>query len=263
MKNFDFKRFWNVFKCDFEYVKKSHYIPYAVITCSIVVLAIVLRVALWSMHLPWVSYAVSGVLMMAIGISVYMPSIMFAFMGNSGQRAGVLMLPATNIEKFTSRMLVYWLIPVAFSLLMFFLSPVEYAQYTIYTRTGELQNTLWYEYRLPICLIGCLSGIMILTSSIFHKKALIKTIAVLLGLIVLFVIIGFLVEPYIPKHSQVTLEGNVYVERSVPPFPFNFIQWIADDYFRISVFQISLVVIVVAVCSYIAYRRFNRFTLKS
>ena len=101
------------------------------------------------------------------------------------------------------------------------------------------------------CLYLCLSGVLIIAGSFFRKKTMLKTLAVISGLIVLMLVV------------LVITANNQYINLSeYHCFPLDFIRWIRQTSFRVSAFQLLFGWFVVAVCAYFAYRRYARFTLK-
>ena len=80
---------------------------------------------------------------------------------------------------------------------------------------------------------------------------MLKTLAVISGVIVLMLLV------------LVVTANNQYINLSeYHCFPLDFIRWIRQTSFRVSVFQLLFGWFVVALCAYFAYRRYARFTLK-
>ena len=194
-------------------------------------------------------------------------SLMFNFAANKRTLIPEIMMPATVKEKFLSKMLIFWAIPAIVAYFFTHISHYTISHFEQIGANGEpipmvtINGILTItESSLPsfteingwlYCLYLCLSGVLIFAGSFFRKKTMLKTLAVISGLIVLMLVVLAITS------------NNQYIDLSdYNCFPLDFIRWIRQTSFRVSAFQLLFGWFVVAVCAYFAYRRYARFTLK-
>lgn len=235
MEEFNFKRFWNVFRLELTKIK-TIYIATAVFILSVIVLADTL------LMIPQIQRNI--VLMIAdvskglLFIGVIYSSMMFAYAGWNKTMIPDLMQPASTAEKFWAKFSVFWLIPALFAFFTIWITPQ--------LRYDGSEVSTWEGARLLFCLYLCFSGIMILAGAIFFKKAAGKMLGVLVGIIIFSTIMLANFGKNIPKPEWIHQFGN----------------YLAAESYRITIFQLAVGFLVVTVCTAIAYRRFKRLTLK-
>ena len=195
-------------------------------------------------------------------------SLMFNFAANKRTLIPEIMMPATVKEKFLSKMLIFWVIP---AIVAYFFTHISHYTISHFEQIGANGETIPMvtingiltitESSLPsfteingwlYCLYLCFSGVLIFAGSFFRKKTMLKTLAVISGLIVLMLVV-----------LAITSNNQQYIDLSdYNCFPLDFIRWIRQTSFRVLAFQLLFGWFVVAVCAFFAYRRYARFTLK-
>ena len=282
MEKFNFKRFWKIFRCEsynmipiFEIIGAVFGI-YLSFTLSISFFQILSRldgnevqfgVLEPREHVPLPFMLFFNGSHIVVFLLLIVTSLMFNFASNKRTLIPEMMLPATVTEKFCSKMLIYWVIPAIAAFLFSRMSHFTISHFDQVSADGTTTAMVTIngiltmpEAFLPsfseingwvYCLYLCLSGVLILAGTFFRKKTMFKTLSVTAGLVV-WVLVLFVV-----------MFNNQHINLSeYSGFPFNFIRWIRENTLRVSVFQLLFGWIVVAVCAYIAYRRYARFTLK-
>lgn len=267
MEKFSFKRFWNVFHC--EYAKmRVFYVSILAMTIAIVFICGSVMMFPYAFGHTFRSviafFFESSINLMYVG--VICTSAMFAFSGLNKTMIPDLMLPASNAEKFWAKYAVYWLIPALFAFSLIWLMPyfIHYGDYLrvmngqremypgggfdaeLLAEIDQIRPTRWQAFRSQFCIYLCLSGIMLLVSAIYFKNASPQKFGTVVG-IVTFVLIT------IALFSK-TME--------VPDFLQDFAFYITAESYRVTIFQLTLGLSIVAICTAIAYRRFCRLTLK-
>lgn len=194
-------------------------------------------------------------------------SFMFNFAANKRTLIPDIIMPATAKEKFCSKMLIFWVIPAIAAFIFTHISHYTISHFEQIGANGETFSMVTINGILTItesslpsfteingwlyCLYLCLSGVLIFAGSFFRKKTMLKTLAVISGLIVLLLVV------------LVITFNNQYIDLSdYNCFLLDFIRWIRQTSFRVLAFQLLFGWFVVAVCAYFAYRRYARFTLK-
>lgn len=181
-----------------------------------------------------------------VGCALWVPTSMTANFATRGRCIAALSLPASTGEKFASRLVVFWLVPVLFSLLMFWLMPLSYENIP-----GETFSR-WRAYRLPINLTLGASGLVVLAGTLAQKRVMLKLILTLTGVVMVILLMAFLLDNQ-ANHVVHPHELN-WIDRL-----FNYIN--AEQY-RISIAQLAVSETVVTVCLLVSYFRYKRFTLK-
>lgn len=282
MEKFNFKRFWKVFKRD-----SYNMVPIFAIIGAVfgIYLSFSLSITFFQFlsrldgnevqfgvlepreKMPFImSLFFSGPHFVAF-LLLIVTSLMFNFAANKRTLIPEIMMPATVKEKFCSKMLIFWVIPAIAAFIFTHISFYTISHFEQLGANGEpipMVNINGFltitESSLPsfseingwlYCLYLCLSGVLIIAGSFFRKKTMLKTLAVISGLIVLMLVV------------LVITANNQYINLSeYHCFPLDFIRWIRQTSFRVSAFQLLFGWFVVAVCAYFAYRRYARFTLK-
>ena len=253
MEEFDFKRFSNVLKTDLCEAR-LHYITWGCALLATMILAYTLLIIRqnylfdvdgnMTMLAPIWTYGIGVSLL--VGCALWMPCSMTANYSTRGRRIAALALPASTGEKFASRLVVFWLVPVLFSLLMFWLMPLSYENIP-----GETFSR-WRAYRLPINLTLGASGLVVLAGTLAQKRVMLKLILTLTGVVMVILLMAFLLD------NQ--------VNRGVHPHEINWIDrlfnYINAEQYRISIAQLAVSETVVTVCLLVSYFRYKRFTLK-
>ena len=237
MEKFNWKRFWMVFKCDFAKIR-TVYIAFAVLAVCTTVIAVALMRILehtsWHHILRIVCNASNGFMF----VGLIFTAMMFIFGGDNKTLIPEILLPASTAEKFWAKFAVYWLLPALFAFAMVRIAP--------YYNLPDGADVSWRGVRILFCIYLCLSGIMLLGSAVFFKHAAVKTFGTFVG-IVTFVSLMMI---------------NFGKNLSLPDFLQTFGDYIAEENYRITIFQLVLGFSVVAVCTAIAYQKFKRLTLK-
>ena len=248
MENFNFKRFWNVFKYEFEKIRLI-YIVMAVMAGSILAITYSLLMLLPQQlgDLQQTVYTLNTASRGFMFAGVIFSSMMFGFAGLNKTMIPDMLLPASIPEKFWAKFLVYWLIPALFA---FVLNCMPYRDYTAdFQEFYEFSFVkVWHNYRLLFCIYLCISGIMLLGGAIYFKYAAPKTFGTVIG-ITTFVILTLV--NFVKRESI-----------STPDWLQNFGNYISAENYRITIFQLVLGFSVVTICTAIAYHRFKRLTLK-
>jgi hypothetical protein len=193
---FDFKRLGALFVYDWATTWKMYVIYFSLIMGS-AVMANVVDV----LDFPVITSLIGslGVLVFIIGL-LYIPSIAFSNMSTKGRRINFLMLPASNLEKFTVRVVNYAILPIFVAFLAVFL--LDRISFVFDNNPGNILFHICQEimkcddkYGVLILikvifaifvLLLCQMSFMVLGASIFRKKVLIKTIAVSFGISIIF-----------------------------------------------------------------------------
>ena len=260
MEEFNFKRFSNVLKTDLCEAR-LHYITWGCALLATMILAYTLQIIrqnylfdvdgnmtmlapIWLNNISKWTYGIGVSLL--VGCALWMPCSMTANYSTRGRRIAALALPASTGEKFASRLVVFWLVPVLFSLLMFWLMPLSYENIP-----GETFSR-WRAYRLPINLTLGASGLVVLAGTLAQKRVMLKLILTLTGVVMVILLMAFLLD------NQ--------VNRGVHPHELNWIDrlfnYINAEQYRISIAQLAVSETVVTVCLLVSYFRYKRFTLK-
>ncbi|MBR6081709.1 MAG: hypothetical protein IKP62_02140 [Salinivirgaceae bacterium] len=260
MKNFDFKRFGQVLKNDLCEAR-LHYITWGCALLATLIVAYTLLIIkhnylytdgdvtrllapVWLNTIDKITRVIGTVLL--VGCALWVPTSMTANFATRGRCIAALSLPASTGEKFASRLVVFWLVPVLFSLLMFWLMPLSYENIP-----GETFSR-WRAYRLPINLTLGASGLVVLAGTLAQKRVMLKLILTLTGVVMVILLMAFLLDNQ-ANHVVHPHELN-WIDRL-----FNYIN--AEQY-RISIAQLAVSETVVTVCLLVSYFRYKRFTLK-
>ena len=257
---FNWKRFWNLFH--YEYAKvRALCVGILIMAVAVVLISNVLMMLpnLFSGTIRTVVHCMLAATITFIYIGLMLTSVMFGFSGSNKTLIPDLMIPASNAEKFGAKFLVYWLIPTLFAFAMIWVIPyfaVHYqtqvdGQWVNMVKINGLietkesaEHSRWLIYRFHFFLYLCLSGLMMLVSAIFFKYADPKKFGGFVG-ITIFVVLT--INNYVDFHSLYS--GSIY-------------DYLTAENCRVTIFQLALGLLVVAVCTAISYRRFCRLTLK-
>ena len=273
MEKFSFKRFWNVFHC--EYAKMRVF--YVSILAMMIAIVFICGSVLMFPKLFGSGVRSFADYFLRTGVDIMYifaicPGVMFAFSGMNKTMIPELMQPASASEKFWAKFSVYWLIPTLFAFAMIWIFPtMHYAETfdgeSLYDANGDripmvLVNGLvvsestyldemlspprWQSFRMVFCTYLCLSGLMLLGGALFFKKASPQKFGPFIGVITFVVIIA----------------ASFVKKMELPDCVQDFIIYIKAESYRITIFLLSLGLSVVAICTAIAYRRFCRLTLK-
>lgn len=181
-----------------------------------------------------------------VGCALWVPTSMTANFATRGRCIAALSLPASTGEKFASRLVVFWLVPVLFSLLMFWLMPLSYENIP-----GETFSR-WRAYRLPINLTLGASGLVVLAGTLAQKRVMLKLILTLTGVVMVVLLMALLLDNQ-ANHVAHPHELN-WIDR--------LFDYISAEQYRISIAQLAVSETVVTVCLLVSYFRYKRFTLK-
>ena len=258
--NFNWKRFWNLFH--YEYAKvRALCVGILIMAVAVVLLSNVVMMLpnVFNGTVRAIVYYMLNATIGFIYIGVLMTGLMFAFSGSNKTLIPDLTIPASNAEKFGAKFLVYWLMPTLFAFAMIWVIPyfaVHYqtqvdGQWVNMVKINGLietkesaEHSRWLIYRFHFFLYLCLSGLMMLVSAIFFKYADPKKFGVFVG-ISIFVVLE--ITYFVDFHSLYS--GSIY-------------DYLTAENYRVTIFQLALGLLVVAVCTAISYRRFCRLTLK-
>ena len=108
---------------------------------------------------------VAGYGVICIGIILYywiLASRVFANIQRPERKIGYLTLPASNAEKFYSRLLLYWILPLAFGFIP-------------YPHTGTAITNAWMYFFIAV-ILGVQSSLAVLFGTIFRKGGLLVLI---------------------------------------------------------------------------------------
>ena len=260
MEEFNFKRFSSVLKTDLCEAR-LHYITWGCALLATMILAYTLLIIRqnylfdvdgnMTLLAPiclnnitkWTNLI--GVSLL-VGVALWVPTSMTANYSTRGRRIAALALPASTGEKFVSRLVVFWLVPVLFSLLMFWLMPLSYENIP-----GETFSR-WRAYRLPINLTLGASGLVVLAGTLAQKRVMLKLILTLTGVVMVVLLTALLLDN----------QANHVVH----PHELNWIDRLFDyinaEQYRISIAQLAVSETVVTICLLVSYFRYKRFTLK-
>ena len=257
---FNWKRFWNLFH--YEYAKvRALCVGILIMAVAVVLISNVLMMLpnLFSGTIRTVVHCMLAATITFIYIGLILTSVMFGFSGSNKTLIPDLMIPASNAEKFGAKFLVYWLIPTLFAFAMIWVLPFVAEHYQMQV-DGQWVNMVkingvietkesaahsrWLIYRFHFFLYLCFSGLMMLVSAIFFKYADPKKFGWFVG-ITIFVVLT--INNYVDFHSLYS--GSIY-------------DYLTAENCRVTIFQLALGLLVVAVCTAISYRRFCRLTLK-
>ena len=192
MEEFNFKRFSNVLKTDLCEAR-LHYITWGCALLATMILAYTLQIIrqnylfdvdgnmtmlapIWLNNISKWTYGIGVSLL--VGCALWMPCSMTANYSTRGRRIAALALPASTGEKFASRLVVFWLVPVLFSLLMFWLMPLSYENIP-----GETFSR-WRAYRLPINLTLGVSGLVVIAGTLAQKRVMLKLLLTITGIVI-------------------------------------------------------------------------------
>jgi hypothetical protein len=258
--NFNWKRFWNLFH--YEYAKvRALCVGILIMAVAVVLISNVLMMLpnLFSGTIRTVVHCMLAATITFIYIGLILTSVMFGFSGSNKTLIPDLMIPASNAEKFGAKFLVYWLIPTLFAFAMIWVLPYFAVHYQMQVdgqwvnmvkingliETKEsAEHSRWLIYRFHFFLYLCFSGLMMLVSAIFFKYADPKKFGGFGG-ITIFVVLT--INNYVDFHSLYS--GSIY-------------DYLTAENCRVTIFQLAIGLLVVAVCTAISYRRFCRLTLK-
>ena len=258
MEKFNWKRFWNVFHYEYAKIRTTYVVVLAIAVAVVMLCDAVLMFpkVFGGSFRHFVSYMFNGSIIF-VYIGVIMTSAMFAFSGSNKTLIPELTQPASNAEKFWAKFLVYWLIPTLFGLAMIWMLPFVAEHYQtqvdgqwvrmvkvngVMTIEESALQSRWLIFRFHFFLYLCISGMMVLVSSIVYKYADPKKGAIVAGVVGFGI---FLLEKYIP----IDFDGSIH-------------DYITAENCRVTIFQLALGLSIVAVCTAISYRRFCRLTLK-
>lgn len=273
MEQFDFKRFWKVFRCELSNMYKV-YLVYGAIVVAITLScwAIVAFPRMFGYEIRHFAEYFLKTGVDSMYIFVLCSGVMFAFSGMNKTMIPELMKPASVAEKFWAKYAVCWLIPTLFAFSLIWLFPNMYhvesiEQVRLFDDNGDripmviLNGTVvdeatfleltkmpprWQMFRFNFFVYLCFSGLMLLIGAIFFKKATPKMFGPLVGFLVFLSVI-------IPN----------FIDRmEIPDFVQSIVDYIKSESYRITIFQLTFGFSVVAICTAIAYRRFCRLTLK-
>ena len=240
MKQFDFKRFWMVLQNDFFCIKDL-YIGFVVASIAFLILSIVLHSAPGMEDTNWIS-TVQLICLILLAVFPIISPLQLRNM-SSNQRCTLLLQPASNAEKFVSKFMLVWFIPIAFSCATFFLMPHSYGLF------ARIDDSLWVSSRFWVFSVIAVSGMHTLASMVISGK----TIGRIAG-VMLFAI--YLISEILPSFTNVLNDGVTQLF-----FPMNLVKWIMQDNSRITVFQIVLTLLVLTICTIFSYKRFKRLTI--
>lgn len=260
MKNFDSKRFGLVLKTDLCEAR-SQYIAWGCALLATLLVAYTIAIIRHNylftvegevrMLAPiWLNtfakiIQIIGVTSL-VGVALWVPCSMTANYSTRCRRIAALSLPASVGERFASRLVVFWLAPILFSLLMFWLMPFSYE--AIPDTTPFVSR--WRANRLPINLTLCASAIVVLAGTLAHKRVMLKLILTLVGIVLFVSLIAVLFGDTVGSKPT---ELN-WIDR--------FCNYIAAEQHRISIFQLTMSAVVTTICLLVSYFRYKRFTLK-
>lgn len=240
MKQFDFKRFWMVLQNDFFCIKDL-YLGFVVASLAFVVFSIVLHSVPGMEDSNWIS-TVQLICIILLAVFPIITPLQLRTM-SSNQRCMLLLQPASNAEKFVSKLTLVWFIPIAFSCATYFLMPHSFGLFT------RMDGSVWISSRFWIFSVVAISGMHTLASMVISGK----TIGRIAG-VMLFAI--FLIAETLPSFTNVLNDGV-----TEPFFPLNLAKWVMQDSCRITVFQIVLTLLVLTICTIFSYKRFKRLTI--
>ena len=260
MEEFNFKRFSSVLKTDLCEAR-LHYITWGCALLATMILAYTLQIIrhnylfdvngnmtmlapIWLNNISKWTYGIGVSLL--VGCALWMPCSMTANYSTRCRRIAALSLPASVGERFASRIVVFWLAPILFSLLMFWLMPFSYE--AIPDTTPFVSR--WRANRLPINLTLCASAIVVLAGTLAHKRVMLKLILTLVGIVLFVSLIAVLFGDTVGSKPT---ELN-WIDR--------FCNYIAAEQHRISIFQLTMSAVVTTICLLVSYFRYKRFTLK-
>lgn len=262
MEKFSFKRFWNVFHCEYS---KLRLVFVGILVATIAVMLICSSLLMFPNWIgrsfkSFVFYMLAGVdLFMYVGVLV--TSAMFAATGYNKTLIPELLQPASNAEKFWAKFVVCWVIPTLFAFAIIWLAPQYFEHFETQDDNGEIirmarvngkmllkeseMPSRWEMYRLHFCLYLCMSGLMMLISSIYYQYADPSKFGVFVG-----------VATFVVLMLKNFVDVDYFCSGS-------FYDCITANSCRVTIFQLVLGFSIVAICTAIAYRRFCRLTLKS
>ncbi|MBP5367242.1 MAG: hypothetical protein J6Z01_02215 [Bacteroidales bacterium] len=239
MKQFDFKRFWMVLINDFFCIKDLFF-GFATASLLFVLVAHVLH-SVPEISNNWVNtMQLIAIILLAV-FPVITPFQLRSMSTN--QRCMLLLLPASNVEKFVSKLTLVWFIPIVFSAATYFLMPHSYGLF------ANMYEPLWISSRFWVFTIIAISGMHTFASLVFKGKTISRIVVVALCSV-------YLLSESLPGFMNVMMDGE-----TKPVFPFTLAQWIVEDNDRITVFQILLTLTVLTTCGIFSYKRFKRLTI--
>lgn len=265
---FDIKRFSALLKTELRENPKQY------IGAPLIALSIILGIVIWTLataafdsnnpfRLSNIPFLISllGWIGCGIGVCIISASMMFANMKTRAQRISTLMLPASTLEKF----LVRWILYVPLSIVIFYggLFAIDGVQYVISCLVYP--NAIHYFaswddifYSMPFMLIMLsYQSFFCLGSSIWPKNGALHTILWIMGLNLVSSLVISLLIALIGHSWQIAEFLNFYVPKHIVDSAIvNYINGL-DGQKLISAFTITLTIVICSINYILAYFRFK------
>lgn len=252
---FSFKRFAKVLRADFQLMKCGILVYLCLLIVAILMISLIISKISSNSFLQLYIYNVVSIVPIWI-----LASLTFGNINDKGSRILYLTLPASNIEKFLSRLTVFVLIPAAIMLIFVFLN-YDFFKYYVFT-FGRVETADWMNYytdsynsttlylKAAFLITMSIAPIMMLGSLLFNQYVFVKIGTIYVALL-LICVIGFDYEIELSY-----TEGNVF-ENSNMDGNLKPISLQECDFCFKNVIPASVIAVTALVASYILFVKKN------
>ena len=254
-KTFDFQRFMRYLKLTWI-ENKNKPISKITIILGLWLIGILFKLLnisdVWAYRFDLFSYA------MAWTFFAIFPAYIASCFANKKSTFNTLIKPASNLEKYLSRVVVFWFLPMIVSVFATLILPhlsETVANETLY-QNGELKiyidNTKlsWANFRLIFNLLLIISGIYAVGGMFFKKKSILFTTLIIVALTIINV---YGIVQFLKNHAN----DNLPWLNSVADF------FRGENHsYRITLLQFAISLPITFVCGVLAYKGFKKRQLK-